>query len=160
MQVSKLPSAATRHAAALAPRLSEMDRQECEVYGISDIHQTLTEGVVFSHQSVVFEHEGRVLAVGGVMSTAGGTIGVPWMLSADPSEYSLSAAKGLVKLCRDCLTEWHGIFPQLRGMVWSKADRHIKLLRKLGFNLGPTQTTDVNGRATPPTIFFEHPKPV
>jgi len=152
--------ATQKHAEDLATRLSFLDRREIEVYnpGTTPLSE-LTEGVAKSADAqALVDEQDRTLAIWGVVELQGvngDPFGAPWLLSAEPEEYSAAAKVRLVKDCKASLENWHKSWRRLEGYSWANAVEHHKLLRLLDFELSPIIDRNDAGQAlAAPTIMF------
>lgn len=148
-----------QHAMDFAGRLSFLDRREMSVYS-PDTHprEALLEGVRYSKDARVLLQDDVPLAMWGVIEATaeeGEKYGMPWLLSAEPADYTMSAKKALIKNCKASIKHWHSWFETLQGFSWAKAVEHHKLLQNLGFELSDVITENSRGQTlAAPTIMF------
>lgn len=149
--------ATEEHARQLAPHLSDLDREECSVYTPEiDPETALIGGIQASRDAVALIEEGRVLAIWGVISREDDLeeFGAPWLLSVEPTKYSLTATRALLEHTRKSISKWHQWYDLLEGFSWAGAKEHHRLLLKLGFEFSDIVTVAPDGSDIPPTVYF------
>jgi hypothetical protein len=127
--------ASLAHAADLAGRLSQSDREEVRQTSGSDPAHSLMAGVEMSRMRTALVQDNRTLAIWGFMDGAEG--GVPWLLSAEPSEYSFKAKRKLLQGCRRDIDRALKKWPKLSNRMLATNVHHLRLLEKLGFQMRP-----------------------
>lgn len=134
----RIVPASRKHAACLAPHLSEADRAEVAASSGADPLDALEGGVMGSRIRTALVQDGKCLAIWGFID--GGSYGAPWMLSAEPSRYCFKAKRRLLEGSRRDVARALRIWPELRNSMMDSNHHHKRLLQKLGFVIGaPTQ---------------------
>ena len=132
-EVRVLP-ASLKHAQCLAERLSEADRREVALSSGADPLQALTAGVEASRIRTALVQSGKCLAIWGFIQN--GDTGIPWMLSAEPEEYTFKAKRKLIEGSRRDVARALKKWPQLENRMLASNQHHLRLLETLGFEFG------------------------
>lgn len=134
MAVVELVPATLEHAASIAARLRQSDRDELAASGFGDVAATVANGVITSPRSWVLCVDGVPEAIAGVSPVSLlGSLGSPWMVATDVME---AHQRAFLRVSRPVVKEMTRLYGVLVNYVDDRNTVSIRWLKWCGFEMG------------------------
>lgn len=133
---AEIVPATPEHAAELAPRVRQADREEFMAASGQSPEEVLADGLTLSSSAWAGLLDGRVVCMFGVAPMPGADgVGVPWMVGSDRLD---SCAAVFLRQCRrsGMIRRMLDAYPVLMNAVDCRNSKAIAWLKWLGFRFG------------------------